>query len=185
MKTATTFMLGLVFAWGWTTSAAYAQKGVGDPTGVARQAIRPEIVTLTGKLMEIKTGACESGTGRSPVGTHVLLRTPSGDQLNVHLGPAAVVAETVAKFSARQKLTIRAFRTEKLEENHYVATSVTFGKTTVRLRDDTLQPVWAGGNSGSRGFGAGWGGGGRGRGPGYGAGYRWRHGGGYGGGYGR
>jgi len=184
MKTASGLVLGLALVLGWSPSVAQAQKGVGDPIGVARQGIRPKIVTLTGKLVKVETGPCEMGTGWSPVGTHLVLAAPGGDRLNVHLGPEVAVADTVAKLSPRQKLTVRAFRTEKLKKNHYVATALEFGETTVRLRDQYLQPVWAGGNAGPRGPGAGWGGGGWGRGRGYGAGYRWRRGGGYGRGYG-
>jgi len=156
------------------TSPALAQKGVGDLSGVASQATKPEVVSLSGKIVEVKTGPCESTTGRSLIGTHVILETAEKELLNVHLGPAAAVADTVARLSVGQPLAVRAFRTEKMKEKHYVAQSLTFGKTTVELRDAGLRPVWAGGILGPGRMAVGQAGPGRGQGPGWGrGGQRW------------
>jgi len=148
MKTSVTLDVLLVLAFGAFTTHAYAQKGMGEPTGVARQAVKPEIVSLSGKFVEIKTGPCEKTTGRSPVGTHILLETAKGEKLNIHLGSAAAVADTVAKLSLGQEVTVKAFCTDKMPDGHYTAQSLTFGKTTVELRDAGLRPVWAGGRAG-------------------------------------
>ena len=124
----------------------YAQKGMGDQAGVARQAIQPQVLAFSGKLMEIRIGLCKKTTGRSPVGTHLLLETSDGKSLNIHLGPAAAVADIVAKLSTRddQDLTVKAFRTEKMPEDQYVAQSITFDANTIELRDENLRPIWAG-----------------------------------------
>ncbi|MGQ9576765.1 MAG: hypothetical protein ACUVUC_15770, partial [Thermoguttaceae bacterium] len=154
-----TFM-SLAAAWGLALGGlctqALAQKGMGDLTGVARQAVGPELVTLSGKLLEIKTGPCENTTGRSPIGTHILLESRDGQRLNVHLGPAAAVADIVAGLKPGQQVTAKAFRTEKMPEGHYVAQSLTVGSSTVLLRDESLRPAWAGGRPGG-GFGRVWG----------------------------
>lgn len=152
------------------TSPALAQKGIGGLSGVASQAIKPEVVSLSGKIVEVKTGPCESTTGWSLIGTHIILEAAPKEQFNIHLGPAAAVADTVAKLAVGQPLAVRAFRTEKMKENHYVAQSLTFGKTTVDLRDAGLRPVWAGGNVGPQRTAAGQAGLGRGAGPGWGRG---------------
>ena len=83
-------VVGLTSAvlFGLATSTAYAQKGVGGSTGIARHAAKPEVVSLSGKLIEIRTARCESTTGRSPSGTHIILKAPDGKKLDVHLGPA-------------------------------------------------------------------------------------------------
>lgn len=166
MRRLTAVVLSSAFLLGCISTAAYAQKGVGDRTGVARQTVRPEIVALSGKLVQIKTGPCELTTGPSTIGTHVFLETPEGRKLNVHLGPAAAVAETVKKLSIGQEVSVAAFRTEKMKQEHYVATTLAFGGTTVTLRDEALRPVWAGGRGGGRGMGAGQGGRGMGAGQG-------------------
>ena len=147
MKTSITLSTLLVLACGAFPLNAYAQKGMGEPTGVARQAVRPEIVTVSGKLVEIKTGPCEKTTGRSPIGSHILLESANGEKLNIHLGPAAAVADTVAKLSPGQEVTVKAFCTDKMPDRQYIAQSLTFGKTTVELRDSELRPVWAGGRN--------------------------------------
>ena len=150
-------VVGLTSAvvFGLATSTAYAQKGVGDSTGIARQAVRPEVVSLSGKLSEIRTGLCESTTGRSPIGTHIIVETPDGKKLNVHLGPEAAVADMAAKLTVGQEVTVQAFRTDKLNAQAFVAQSLTSGKTQIELRDAELRPVWARCISGARGTGGG------------------------------
>ncbi len=135
-------------------TTALAQRGMGDTSGVVRQGLQPQIVTFAGTLVEVKTGPCEATTGRSPIGTHLILATADGRTLNVHLGPAVVVAPTVAKLVAGQPISVRGFRTDKMPENHFVAQSLTFGETTVALRNENLQPVWAQGPARGRGRGA-------------------------------
>ena len=152
-----------MLAWGLAATVAFAQRGVGDPEGVARQAVRPEVVSLAGKVVKVETGPCQMTTGRSPLGTHFLLQTAEGKTLNIHLGPAAAV-EFVAKDLSRDKpVKVEAFRTEQMKEGHYVACKLMYGEQTVTLRDETLQPVWAMGRG--QGGGRGWYGGGLGRGP--------------------
>jgi len=180
---------------GLAASAALAQRGVGDPAGVARSGVKPEIVTLSGKVLEVKTEPCANTTGRSPLGTHFLMKTAEGKTLNIHLGPAAMVEFAAKELVPDKAVKVQAFRTEKMKEEHYVAQQLSFDGRSVTLRDDTLQPVWAGGAgtgaarggaalAPSRGVGPGWGrglgygrnraGGGRGAGFGRGAGYGWR-----------
>ncbi len=184
---------------GLLASTAMAQRGTKGGTGVARQATRPEIVTLTGTVVGVETGPCENTTGRAYVGTHFVMKSSEGDTLNIHLGPAGVVDSVAKKLAQDKEVQVEAFRTEAMKEGHYAACKITSGEETVTLRDDLLRPTWAGsqasgarqGNSAgmsSRGRGAGWGRGayGQGNGRGYGNAYAGRGGraGGYGYGYG-
>ena len=144
-------------------SAAFAQRGVGDTQGVARQPTKPKVVSLSGKVVKVETASCEMTTGRSPLGSHLVMKASDGKKLNIHLGPAGAVDFVTKKLSQGQKVQVAAFRTDKMKEAHYVAQTLTFDSQTVELRDKTLRPAWAG-----RG-GPGWGRG-RGRGAGYGRG---------------
>ncbi len=140
---------------------ALAQKGKGDETGIARKAVKPEVVEVSGKLARVKIGPCESTTGWAVTGVHLFLDRHEGKQVNLHLGPEQAVAHMVDDLEKGQKVTAKAFQTSKLDKNEYVAQSFTVdGKTRV-LRDETLRPVWAGRPRGRRGAGVG-----RGRGPG-------------------
>jgi len=180
---------------GLAASAAMAQRGAGDPAGVARSGNTPEIVTLSGKVLEVQTEPCTNTTGRSTLGTHFLMKTAEGKTLNIHLGPAGMVESAAKELVQDKAVKVQAFRTEKMKEQHYVAQTLSYDGRSVTLRDETLQPVWAGGaGTGaarggavlgpSRGVGPGWGrglgygrnraGGGRGAGFGRGAGYGWR-----------
>ena len=160
----------------FAVSPAVAQRGVGDQSGVARMPVKPEIVTLSGKLTAINVGPCEKTTGRGQVGVHLIVEPtmPSADAtpetnkpepLNIHVGPAAMVQEMVNKFPIGTQLTIAAFRTDKMPADQYVAQSLKSDTTTVTLRDESLRPVWADAR-GTDSAGV------RGRGPGYGRGYR-------------
>ena len=72
---------------------AHAQKGMGDSTGMAWQAVKPEIVSFSGKILKVETEPCKKTTGRANVGTHFLLETAEAEELNIHLGPADPVAD--------------------------------------------------------------------------------------------
>ena len=150
---------------------AAAQKGMGEPTGVARQAVKPPIETMSGTIKDIKTGPCERTTGRSLEGVHLIVQTENGKTINLHLGPAAALEDVLDQLSAGQQITFEAFRTDAMPQDAYVAKSLKTGDTAFELRDDTLRPNWAiaaqGGRGGGPGMGAGRGPGqGRGAGPG-------------------
>jgi len=178
-----------VLAWGILAPEAHAQRGMGEQSGVARQAVKPKVVSFSGKVLEVKTEPCKMTTGRAYLGTHVMLQTPEGVPLNIHLGPAVAVDFVTKEFSVGAEVSVRAFRTAKMPENHYTAQSFVLDGTTIQLRDESLRPVWAGGRNvvpgrpGSqwpRGVGRG-----QGRGHGLGYGRSWSRGRGYGWGRGK
>lgn len=186
-----------VLAWGILAPQAHAQRGMGEQSGVARQAVKPEVVSFSGKVLEVKIEPCKMTTGRAYLGTHFILQTPEGGALNIHLGPPVAVDFATKELSVDAKVTVKAFRTTKMPENHYTAQSLVLDNTTIQLRDESLRPVWAGGGKvvparpgpqWPRGVGRGQG---RGYGSGYdrgrsqGRGYGWSQGRGYGWGQGR
>lgn len=136
------------------STAALAQRGVGDPVGVARQPVLPAVVTLKGTLQSIETGPCSHTTGHARIGTHVILQAAEERQLNVHLGPASTATTFVGRMKVGEPVKVEAFRTERMPADHYVAKSITFGNETVRLCDESLRPIWAGTAPGPR-FGPG------------------------------
>jgi len=133
---------------------AVAQRGLGDQTGVARSGVRPPIMDITGTVTAYKTGTCHNTTGHGVVGAHVILRTPGGQSVNLHLGPAEVLARYADKFVPGATVTARGFRTDAMPETAYVAQSLVVGEETIALRGPDLRPIWA------LGPGAGGGGGG-------------------------
>ena len=170
-------------------SAALGQKGRGEPTGVAREKSQPAVVTLSGRVLAVETGPCQMSSGRAYVGTHFLLETTKGRELNIHLGPATVVRPIADQLKVGKQVIVHGFRTEKMPKEHYAAQSLVLGKKSIELRDKSLQPFWAGGGAASRGRGLGGGpargwGRGLGYGPRWGRNRRYGQGGGYGPGYG-
>ena len=179
MRTPVTSTAILVLLCGIVAPPAHAQRGMGEQAGVGREAVKPEVVSLSGKVLAVETGPCKNTTGPADVGSHFLLKMPKGEKLNIHLGPAPAVDYVVEQLTVGKKVTVHAFRTAKMPDNHYVAQSLTLDGTTIRLRDEGLRPFWARGNGASSGRG----------GPQYGPrmrqGLPWRNGAGYGPGWGR
>jgi predicted Fe-Mo cluster-binding NifX family protein len=95
----------------------------------------------------VKTEPCRATTGRSPLGTHLLLKTPDGETVNAHLGPAAAVEFLTKDLSRGMEVKLEAFRTTKTQMGQYIVRSLTFGDRTVELRDENLRPAWAGGRA--------------------------------------
>lgn len=123
--------------------AVAAQRGVGDPVGIGRQAEKPTVVSLTGTLNEIHVAPCEHTTGRSTLGTHLMVETADNRILNVHLGPSQRVEDIVRQLSLDQLVTIEVFETPQLKADERIAQKVTQAGKTFVLRDDNLRPVWA------------------------------------------
>ena len=144
MRNRHNFILLCVLASGFTTIMAYAQKGVGDPVGIAQQAIKPEVVSLSGSVMAIVIEPCKMTKGRSTKGTHILLETATGSQRNVHLGPTASVSHVTDQLVVGQTVAVQAFRTDALAKDNFVAQTLKIGDETLQLRDKNLRPMWAG-----------------------------------------
>lgn len=125
------------------TMIGYSQKGVGESQGVSKQGIKPQIVTLKGTVEEILTEPCKYTTGKSISGTHLIIKTNQKQTLNIHLGPTTEVSGFVEDIDGNE-IEIKAFRTDKLPSDHYIAKELMSKDETTVLRDETLKPFWAG-----------------------------------------
>jgi len=188
MRTGLTSVMVLVLWCCVAVSPACAQKGMGDTDGVARLPVKPAVVSLSGKLLSIRSGPCENTTGWAVSGTHILLETQKGRELNVHLGPTATVGYVTERLSVGKEVKAKAFRTAKMPKHHYVAQTLAVDGKSIRLRDADLRPLWAGGGptrAGNQPVAPGWGARQQGYGDwqGRGRGRGWRHRSAWGGGY--
>ena len=127
----------------WPT-AAFPQKGMGDSAGLARQLAKPDLIRLSGVLEKTDTHPCELSTGRAVLGTHLIVKNDQGQQLNIHLGPAAAVEDISDQLRVGMKIEIIGFRTKKMPTDQYVAKSLIMGEKVIQLRDAGLRPYWAG-----------------------------------------
>lgn len=127
------------------TASAYAQRGLGNASGMARGYLQPEIVSIEGTLDHIKTGPCEQATGYAYIGTHLFLQSENSDELlNVHLGAAFAVEPYVDDLKPGDKILVRAFQTDEMSPTEFVAKEVTSNSRMIELRDNNLRPFWAG-----------------------------------------
>jgi len=92
---------------------AYAQKGIGDSRGMAQQGENPAVASLSGNVLEVKTGPCESTTGRAETGTHSLLETADGQKVNIHLGPEIAVTDITEQLCEGKAISPTQQRAEK------------------------------------------------------------------------
>jgi hypothetical protein len=152
MKTILQFLIlfsGIVL---FCAHPANAQKGIGNVYGIGQQQVLPDVETITGELVEIKTGPCENTTGYAVIGTHLFLKNNVNETVyNIHLGAAYAVDSFIARLSIGQNIEVHAFRTEQMDENHYVAKDVSANGHTIQLRDENLRPFWAGERASQRG----------------------------------
>lgn len=179
MKRNLSRLFGCALLCSLVASHAYSQRGVGEYEGVARQAVKPDVVTLSGALKGIVIDKYAKQTGPSLRGAHILLISGDGTVWNVHLGPADAVRHVTDRLVVGQEVTAKAFRTDKLPKNNFVAQSLAIDGKSIDFRDENQRPLWAGGERAMRGSNRGrrsgngpaWGGGrGRGHGPGWGGG---------------
>ena len=125
------------------TFVGYAQKGAGNPAGVVRKGINPEIIQLTGKITVILTEPCKNTTGRSDAGTHIIIVTKENIEKNIHLGPAIEVSFITKDLNPGQDITCRVFNTKDLAENNYIAIDLETPDQHYLLRDADFQPFWS------------------------------------------
>jgi hypothetical protein len=121
-----------------------AQRGTGSSTGVARSSVDAEISSVSGTIKEVLIGPCESTTGRSNSGSHIIIHTPDDAELNIHLGPSVEVASIVDDCIPGKNVKCKVFRTPDLPKSNYVAIELETESRYYTLRDSNLRPVWAG-----------------------------------------
>lgn len=138
-------LMSVLVGIGLVTSAitSFAQRGTGEDIGVARQGITPERTLLQGTLEEIETGPCKRTTGYAYIGTHLFIRTADDQVANVHIGNAEAVAPIIEKLTVGEAIEVDVFRTERLEEGHYVAQTIRTDSDEYMIRREDLSPFWA------------------------------------------
>ena len=119
------------------------QRGMGDSRGVAQQRLKPSLVRISGRLEQIKTHPCDSTTGQAELGTHLILKDKSGQELNIHLGPAPAMSKIVNQLVVGKSLDLLGFRTDKMPANHYAAAKLILANRIIQLRDSDLRPWWS------------------------------------------
>ncbi len=134
-----TSLAGLAFV-----APAAAQRGMGDPQGVARGG-EVERASVTGTLVETVVTECPATTGRAPTGVHLVVDRGAGEAVaELHLGPVEAVADILDAAAPGAPAAAEAFRTDAMPADTFVAIRLTLDGTAFRLRDDaTLRPDWA------------------------------------------
>ena len=135
-------LLSVLIVVTWAGSAS-GQLGLGDSKGIAQQRLKPRLVRISGKLQQIQTHPCENTTGKAELGTHLILKDAHGQELNIHLGPASEMSETVKRLTVGAKLDLLGFRTDKMPPNQYVAKTLILPNHIIQLRDSNLRPSWS------------------------------------------
>ena len=134
-------------------NTAHAQRGVGDAVGLSARGVTPDVVTISGSVVDLKIAPCEMSTGPSLVGAHVILADAERGEINLHLGPATEVGDVVSHLQKGDAVVAAVFRTDKLPADQFIARDLQVDDQQFVLRDATLRPVWAGSAQGLNGRG--------------------------------
>ncbi len=154
MKAAWIFIAAVLTA-SLTLHPVAAQKGVGEPKGVAQMTEEPTVTTFFGIVEDVKIGPCENTTGPSPLGVHLMLGTDEMGPIDLHLGPMSAVDYVAELIATGDTVMVQAFRTSQLTDGAYVAKTLTLEDKLIELRDDDLRPNWARGADRGAGQGKG------------------------------
>ncbi|MEB3291521.1 MAG: hypothetical protein VKJ24_00030 [Synechococcales bacterium] len=97
--------------------------------------------TLQGEVVGLETGA---RSGRHGGGVHVRLKTRSGEEVSVHLGPSWYLDRQPLKLQVKDSIEVKGVRFQRHDQSIVMAATVKKGSQTLQLRDDQGVPVWVG-----------------------------------------
>jgi hypothetical protein len=144
MKRIKNISLGIILFVLATTG--YAQKGVGNQSGIGQSNTPAKPKQISGEIKEVLKEPCTQTTGRYDQGTHLLVESEVDSKdhiLNIHLGPTAVLNEMTNQLKPGRKIQLKVFKTSDLPKNQYIAKSYVFNQNSYTLRDADLRPFWA------------------------------------------
>jgi len=131
------------------TTSIFAQRGIGNNQGVGATARASAVHLVTGSIVEIVDEPCTETTGKFNQGRHLIITTSASNarEVNIHLGPTAVVEDLITPLKRGDTATFTVFSTSDLPENQYIAQEVHLKDRKIALRDSNLSPVWSNRNT--------------------------------------
>lgn len=123
-------------AGGWGPGSAYGR--MFDPKTVE---------TTSGEITNI---ALITPTRGMTPGVHLTLKTDKGETLPVHLGPQWYIDQQSLKLATGDQVQVRGSRITFQDKPALIAAEVIKNGQTMRLRDDSGVPAWAGWRRGRR-----------------------------------
>jgi hypothetical protein len=145
-RSATVLALAVVSLLGWSLTLAHEC----PCPGKSGRTYDPSTeITFKGTVEEVEKVDCH---GRCGTGTHLIVKRDA-EQVEVHLGPSAFLAEKGFKFAKGNAISVTGSMVKCMGEEFLVAREVKRGDATLKLRDSKGIPEWAG--RGRRGGGRG------------------------------
>jgi hypothetical protein len=147
MRITTPFLLLVLLG----TSPALVAQPSGDPPcgrrcrqgggGPQNRLYDPKTVeTVSGEIVSLDRIAGPNGMG----GIHAVLKSDKGETIPVHLGPAWYIDKQAVTLKQGDTVTVRGSRIIFASKPAIVAEEVTKDGQTLRLRDESGIPAWAG-----------------------------------------
>lgn len=104
----------------------------------------PALTTLKGEVMAINLFKRTTPEGKELSMVTLNVKTGENETTPLILGPASFVNDKIRNLQVGSQVSAEAFKPKwKKMTRAYVAKSLSFGDTTVSLRDDSLKPLWA------------------------------------------
>ncbi|MFO7843769.1 MAG: hypothetical protein R6V16_08160 [Bacteroidales bacterium] len=135
------------------TVFSFAQKGVGNNSGISQEGLQTQVNEISGSLIEVLNEPCTETTGKYAKGTHLLIKHKINNEeqiLNIHLGPTPLVSEMVDKLVSGTKIELKVYHADGLPDNQFIAQCFSYGNNQYKLRDVNLKPFWANSGTGRR-----------------------------------
>ena len=133
--------------------AAYGQRGPGwgNGSGGGRLYNPRTVVTVSGEVTAVERIA--SPRGRAATGDHVVLKTTNGSR-TVHMGPTWYMDRQTMKIAPKDQIAVTGSQITLGGKSVIIAREVKKDGQTLRLRDESGMPLWAGrGGRAGRGMG--------------------------------
>lgn len=124
--------------------AGFAQNGQnGSATGKTHRIYDPATeTTVTGTIESIHK--VRSWRNKAWAGTHLTLKTESGDTYDIHLGPASYLEQQDFSFAKGEQVEITGSKVMYKGKDAIIAREVKKDGKTLTLRDAQGFPAWAG-----------------------------------------
>ena len=140
--------LSLVFTiCAWAQSTDTSRGGGGGRGGGFMRWDAKTVTSISGTVVSVDT----MSRGGGPGGFLSLTLSVNTEKLTVRLGPSSYFEEQKITINPKDKLTIKASKTDRNGTISYIAGEITKDKKTYQLRDADGNPKWPRGGGGGGG----------------------------------
>jgi hypothetical protein len=134
------FLIASVQLFAQSGMTGQAGKGMNKEQNAARMYDTKTVETVSGEVLSVDKTANPNGKGN---GVHLMLKTDK-ETITVRLGPDQFIESQTLKINPKDKITVTGSRVSFQGKTAILAAEISKGGQTMKLRDSSGTPVWAG-----------------------------------------